>query len=91
MIYFWFSDGDNDCFDQADEQNCPPIICSSTQFQCANLKQCIHESYHCDGVNDCQDGSDEKNCPSLAPNQCDVAKQFQCQSSKICIPKSWHW
>ena len=27
-----------DCFDQADEQNCLPIICSSTQFQCANLK-----------------------------------------------------
>lgn len=58
----WVCDGDNDCFDQADEQSCPPITCTSTQFQCANMKQCIHESYHCDGVSDCQDASDEINC-----------------------------
>ncbi|GIY65583.1 low-density lipoprotein receptor-related protein 2 [Caerostris extrusa] len=85
----WVCDGDNDCFDQADEQSCPPISCTTSQFQCANQKQCIHESYHCDGVSDCQDASDELNCPSRAPNQCDSDKTFQCRTSRICIPKSW--
>lgn len=58
----WVCDGDNDCFDNQDEEDCPPVTCSSTQFKCSDLKQCIQESYKCDGISDCTDGSDELGC-----------------------------
>lgn len=58
----WVCDGDNDCFDNQDEEGCPPITCSGSQFKCADLKQCIQESYKCDGIPDCNDGSDEQGC-----------------------------
>ena len=76
----WKCDGDNDCFDNTDEKDCPPITCSGSQFKCSNLKQCIHESYKCDGIPDCDDGSDELGCPSIGPNQCSD-KQFKCKDS----------
>ncbi len=78
-----------DCFDNADEKDCPPITCSAAQFKCANNNQCIHESYKCDGIPDCDDRSDEQGCPSLAPNQCSD-QHFRCKTSGICIPDAWH-
>ena len=38
-----------------------------TEFQCADQKSCIHNSWRCDDEEDCLDGSDEQNCskPSL--------------------------
>ena len=87
LFQSWRCDGDNDCFDNTDESGCPPISCSSSQFKCGNLKQCIHESYKCDGIPDCDDGSDEQGCPVLAPNQCNSEYQFQCKKSNICVPK----
>ena len=74
----WKCDGDNDCFDNADEKDCPPITCSASQFKCNNLKQCIHESYKCDGIQDCEDGSDELGCPKLDPDQVCSLAQFHC-------------
>lgn len=58
----WKCDGDNDCFDNQDEEGCPPVTCSANQFKCADLRQCIQESYKCDGLPDCNDGSDELGC-----------------------------
>lgn len=55
-------DGDDDCFDKQDEQDCPPITCKSNQFKCADLRQCVQESYKCDAIPDCNDGSDELGC-----------------------------
>ena len=58
----WVCDGDADCLDKQDEENCPPITCLASQFKCENLKQCVHETFKCDGINDCDDGSDEHGC-----------------------------
>lgn len=38
-----------DCFDKQDEKDCPPISCLANQFKCADLRQCVEESYKCDG------------------------------------------
>ena len=70
-----------------DENGCPSITGSSSQFKCGNLKQCIHESYKQDGIPDCDDGRDEPGCPVLAPNQCYTKCQFQYKTSVIDMPK----
>lgn len=73
-----------------DEKDCPPITCSANQFKCADLRQCVEETYKCDGIPDCNDGSDELGCPSMEPNQCNQEKHFRCKTSGICIPIAWH-
>ncbi|XP_071503071.1 uncharacterized protein [Diadema antillarum] len=94
---WWVCDGDNDCGDLSDENNCghltteePEISttqgvpsCSDSQFACDN-GYCIPAPWICDGDNDCGDLSDETNCgvPSCSDSQ------FACDNGN-CIPAQW--
>ncbi|XP_015918312.1 vitellogenin receptor isoform X2 [Parasteatoda tepidariorum] len=83
----WVCDGDNDCGNFKDEENCesgiPQRSCLSSQFQCVEDGHCIADTWHCDGEHDCEDGSDEKNC--LNDTHC---HGFRCNDNH-CIPEKW--
>ena len=58
----WLCDGDRDCQDGSDEDNCEHHTCGENEFQCETSRRCIFESWQCDGDNDCGDHSDEQAC-----------------------------
>ena len=63
----WTCDGDDDCSDYSDEDNCltkSPRTCKKSEKLCEDGRLCIHTSWVCDGEADCNDGSDEKGCNS---------------------------
>ncbi|GFQ64021.1 low-density lipoprotein receptor-related protein 2, partial [Trichonephila clavata] len=65
VAYLWKCDGENDCGNFKDEENCdlgvPSRPCESHQFQCRH-GHCIPEVWKCDGEHDCEDESDEIGC-----------------------------
>nr|XP_021327248.1 low-density lipoprotein receptor-related protein 2 [Danio rerio]XP_021329685.1 low-density lipoprotein receptor-related protein 2 [Danio rerio]XP_021332074.1 low-density lipoprotein receptor-related protein 2 [Danio rerio] len=76
-------DGENDCDDGSDEDNCP-TVCSVGHFQCAHGKMCIWLRQVCDGVPQCQDRSDELNC--FKP---DDGCAHRCDGNTRCVPESF--
>ncbi|XP_054245935.1 LOW QUALITY PROTEIN: MAM and LDL-receptor class A domain-containing protein 1 [Indicator indicator] len=66
-----------------------PPLCSTEQFPCAYVQQCLPLAAKCNGAEDCLDGSDEMDCPTQvpttrAPVSCQQT-EFLCPS-KGCIP-----
>lgn len=68
-------DGDKDCQNGRDEENCPTTTelphktdvaaptCHDWMFHCGN-DRCVPYWWKCDGFNDCSNGSDEAGCPN---------------------------
>nr|AGN95663.1 Diet1 [Gallus gallus] len=77
-----------ECMDGGPAKPQPPT-CSSDQFPCAYVQQCLPLSAKCNGAEDCVDGSDEINCPTMTPTTMSPSSckptEFLCPS-KGCIP-----
>ncbi|KAK0394822.1 hypothetical protein QR680_000951 [Steinernema hermaphroditum] len=82
-------DGEPDCRDRSDEQNCPARrTCEPNEFKCHNSK-CVQKMWLCDGDDDCGDGSDELSCGVKAAGELCKPTEFKCRSGEQCVPASF--
>ncbi|KAG8174971.1 hypothetical protein JTE90_021969 [Oedothorax gibbosus] len=88
VAQIWRCDGDNDCGNLKDEENCQrdikPKPCPG--FQCVEDGHCIPETWHCDGEQDCGDNSDELGCDGETLDYPCIG--FRCKD-RHCIPETW--
>ncbi|XP_069832773.1 very low-density lipoprotein receptor-like isoform X2 [Dendropsophus ebraccatus] len=75
-------DGDKDCSDGSDEENCTNLCGNAGIFRCLTGTKCIEHRHRCDGVPQCPDGSDEQNCLSPSKNCA-----MRCDRNVRCVPQ----
>uniref|UniRef100_A0A914WGJ7 Basement membrane-specific heparan sulfate proteoglycan core protein n=1 Tax=Plectus sambesii TaxID=2011161 RepID=A0A914WGJ7_9BILA len=82
-------DGEYDCRDRTDEQNCPPArACEPNEFKCSNSK-CVQKMWLCDGDDDCGDNSDEQSCGASRPGDVCQPTEYRCADGRQCVPQSF--
>lgn len=92
--------GNNDCLNNLDEENCPEFTCPTGFFKCAIDRLCINATKRCDGTYDCPSYTDEQNCRSTPTRRYCRENEFECSPasqssgssasrSPSCIPRSW--
>lgn len=77
-------DGQLDCQDKSDEQECKLYICKG-MLKCRGSKICVHPSEQCDNTRHCPNGDDELLCHlPICPKDCScLAQAVSCVSTKL--------
>lgn len=83
-------DGDNDCGDWSDEDDCQKTVnsCSTGQFRC-NSGKCIPEQFRCDKQQDCENNEDESNCDPNVIRSCSP-DEYTCNNGACILVNTTH-